>query len=66
MHFFITSNSWIGVDLNAYVDSNLHDSPLLLLEQEVPKLVKSLNKQLREKSIKTKVKTDDSLCNIVY
>lgn len=29
--------------------------PLQMLEQEVPKLVKSLNKQLREKAIKTKV-----------
>ncbi|CAN6271551.1 unnamed protein product [Urochloa humidicola] len=30
-------------------------SPRWLLKQEVPKLVKSINKQLREKSIKTKV-----------
>lgn len=30
-------------------------SPLLMLEQEVPRLVKSLNKQLREKAVKTKV-----------
>ncbi|KAG0632469.1 hypothetical protein M758_1G330700 [Ceratodon purpureus] len=30
-------------------------SPLHVLQQEVPKVVKSLNKQLREKSLKTKV-----------
>ncbi|XP_068647216.1 cullin-associated NEDD8-dissociated protein 1 [Aristolochia californica] len=30
-------------------------SPLWLLKQEVPKIVRSLNRQLREKSIKTKV-----------
>ncbi|XP_058097538.1 cullin-associated NEDD8-dissociated protein 1 isoform X2 [Magnolia sinica] len=30
-------------------------SPLWLLKQEVPKIVKSINRQLREKSIKTKV-----------
>eukprot|EP01018_Ginkgo_biloba_P019172 Gb_04165 [translate_table: standard] len=30
-------------------------SPLWMLKQEVPKLVKSLNRQLREKSVKTKV-----------
>ncbi|KAL3700206.1 hypothetical protein R1sor_018228 [Riccia sorocarpa] len=30
-------------------------SPLYMLQQEVPKLVKALNKQLREKSVKTKV-----------
>eukprot|EP00250_Pteridium_aquilinum_P018481 c24109_g1_i1 orf=324-4016(+) len=30
-------------------------SPLHMLEAEVPKLVKSLNKQLREKAVKTKV-----------
>ncbi|KAF3321511.1 cullin-associated NEDD8-dissociated protein 1-like protein [Carex littledalei] len=31
------------------------DDPRWLLKQEVPKIVKSLNRQLREKSIKTKV-----------
>jgi hypothetical protein len=30
-------------------------SPRWLLKQEVPKIVKSINRQLREKSIKTKV-----------
>jgi hypothetical protein len=30
-------------------------SPLHILNEEVPKIVKSLNKQLREKSLKTKV-----------
>lgn len=30
-------------------------SPRWLLKQEVPKIVRSLNKQLREKSVKTKV-----------
>ncbi|KAK6159721.1 hypothetical protein DH2020_003102 [Rehmannia glutinosa] len=30
-------------------------SPRYLLKQEVPKIVRSVNKQLREKSIKTKV-----------
>lgn len=30
-------------------------SPRWLLKQEVPKVVKSINRQLREKSIKTKV-----------
>ncbi|CAM6099751.1 unnamed protein product [Calypogeia fissa] len=30
-------------------------SPLYMLQQEVPKVVKSLNKQLRERSVKTKV-----------
>jgi cullin-associated NEDD8-dissociated protein 1 len=33
----------------------LNSSPLWMLKQEVPKLVKSLNRQLREKSVKTKV-----------
>lgn len=37
-------------------------SPLLVLQQEVPKVVKSLNKQLREKSVKTKVNFEHSLC----
>ncbi|KAH7437479.1 hypothetical protein KP509_05G074400 [Ceratopteris richardii] len=32
-----------------------YSSPLCMLEQEVPKLVRSLNKQLREKAVKTKV-----------
>ncbi|GLJ25166.1 hypothetical protein SUGI_0481390 [Cryptomeria japonica] len=32
-----------------------HSSPLLMLKQEVPKIVKSLNRQLKEKSVKTKV-----------
>ena len=31
-------------------------SPRWLLKQEVPKIVKSINRQLREKSIKTKVR----------
>lgn len=31
-------------------------SPLHVLQQEVPKVVKSLNRQLREKSLKTKVR----------
>lgn len=30
-------------------------SPLWLLKQEVPKIVKSINRQLCEKSVKTKV-----------
>jgi hypothetical protein len=33
-------------------------SPRWLLKQEVPKIVKSINRQLREKSIKTKVRAD--------
>ena len=37
-------------------------SPLLVLQQEVPKVVKSLNKQLREKSVKTKVNFEHFLC----
>ncbi|KAF5731795.1 cullin-associated NEDD8-dissociated protein 1 [Tripterygium wilfordii] len=36
------------IDLNEY-------SPRWLLKQEVPKVVKSINRQLREKSVKTKV-----------
>ncbi|KAL5982815.1 Cullin-associated NEDD8-dissociated protein 1 [Asimina triloba] len=35
--------------------SSLPLNPLWLLKQEVPKIVKSINRQLREKSIKTKV-----------
>lgn len=34
-------------------------SPRWLLKQEVPKIVKSINRQLREKSIKTKVEIAD-------
>jgi hypothetical protein len=34
-------------------------SPRWLLKQEVPKIVKSINRQLREKSIKTKVEFSD-------
>lgn len=37
-------------------------SPRYLLKQEVPKIVRSVNKQLREKSIKTKVKDDTRCC----
>ena len=37
------------------VDSNILYSPRWLLKQEVPKIVKSINRLLREKSIKTKV-----------
>ncbi|XP_024383560.1 cullin-associated NEDD8-dissociated protein 1 isoform X1 [Physcomitrium patens] len=35
--------------------ANPSSSPLHILQQEVPKVIKSLNKQLREKSLKTKV-----------
>lgn len=34
-------------------------SPRWLLKQEVPKIVRSINRQLREKSIKTKVGISD-------
>ncbi|KAJ6327874.1 hypothetical protein OIU78_014688 [Salix suchowensis] len=37
-----------------YIESGL-SNPRWLLKQEVPKIVKSINRQLREKSIKTKV-----------
>ena len=45
-------------------------SPRWLLKQEVPKIVKSINRQLREKSIKTKVKKLlvellDLVCSVV-
>lgn len=33
----------------------MYCSPKWLLKQEVPKVVKSINRQLREKSVKTKV-----------
>ncbi|KMZ65955.1 Cullin-associated NEDD8-dissociated protein [Zostera marina] len=38
-----------------HVTKGLIDDPRWLLKQEVPKIVKSLNRQLREKSIKTKI-----------
>jgi hypothetical protein len=34
-------------------------TPIWLLKQEVPKIVKSINRQLREKSIKTKLGITD-------
>lgn len=34
---------------------DMYCSPKWLLKQEVPKVVKSINRQLREKSVKTKV-----------
>lgn len=40
-------------------------SPRWLLKQEVPKIVKSINRQLREKSIKTKVRIVDIFCGLL-
>lgn len=40
-------------------------SPRWLLKQEVPKIVRSINRQLREKSIKTKVGTFSVLKELV-
>eukprot|EP00850_Spirogloea_muscicola_P001350 SM000005S17147 [mRNA] locus=s5:408611:419235:+ [translate_table: standard] len=43
----------------------LSSSPLDMLRQEVPKLVRALNKQLREKSIKTRIGTFGVLRQLV-